>query len=384
MVVLSLIEGQYELGESIGEETIIKEHKEFYLTDTLDLKDINDLSNGFLTHKVQDMIYKSMIDYTNKYFDRYLLSLTNISKIHLPSLLNDTHSKICFGVSDSGVITGIPLQTSQIHNLKIDLVDKVVEHYSNIIGLHNKKGDLKINIDGEIYYDFSKLVQILKKHTRVNIHRIHNRNEFNPGCQELLQTIDDIQFDEQEYLKKLREYRRLMDVKVEYNNKYSVPFNKLIRTIDIMDEFRSYTSLTNDQLDDLLELLQEKIVNRGDVEDYLCCGEYIERTLFPDDENMDRYYGELVKIYLEEYKYFKIVQLRKNIVLSKFILKNPIKRLNPLLNNVIVFSEQLKMDFYMIEIEIPFIKDINAYVASKKTNKILERSYTENNPHTVS
>ena len=384
MVVLSLIEGQYELGESIGEETIIREYKEFYLTDTLDLKDIDDLSNGFLSHKVQDMIYKSMIDYTNKYFDRYLLSLTNISKIHLPSLLNYTHSKICFGVSDSGVITGIPLQTSQIHNLKIDLVDKVVEHYSNIIGLHNKKGDLKINIDGETYYDFSKLVQILKKHTRINIHRIHNKNEFNPGCQELLQTIDDIQFDEQEYLKKLHEYRRLMNIKVEFNNKYSVPFNKLIRTTDIMDEFRSYTSLTNDQLDDLLELLQEKIVNRGDVEDYLCCGEYIERTLFPDDENMDRYYGELVKIYLEEYKYFKIVQLRKNIVLSKFILKNTIKKLKPLLNNVIVFSEQLKMDFYMIEIEIPFIKDVDAFVASKKTNKILERSYTENNPHTVS
>ena len=34
MVVLSLIEGQYELGESIGEETIIREYKEFYLTDS--------------------------------------------------------------------------------------------------------------------------------------------------------------------------------------------------------------------------------------------------------------------------------------------------------------------------------------------------------------
>lgn len=384
MVVLSLIEGQYDLGESIGEESILKEHKEFYLTETLDLKDIDDLSNGFLSHKVKDMIYKSMIDYTNKYFDRYLLSLTNISKTHLPSLLNHTHSKICFGVSDSGVITGIPLQESQIHNLKIDIVDKVVEHYSNIIGLHNKKGDLKINIDGETYYDFSKLVKILKKHTRINIHRVHNKNEFNPGCQELLQTIDDIKLDEKEYLRKLREYKRLMDIKVEYNNKYSVPFNKLIRSTEIMNEFRSYTSLTDDQLDELLELLQEKVVNRGDVEDYLCCGEYIENSLFPDDEDMDRYYGNLVRIYLEEYKYFKVVQLRKNIILPKFTLKNPIKRLNPLLNNVHIFSEQLKMDFYMIEIEIPFIKDMNAYVASKKTNKILERSYTENNPHTVS
>ena len=84
----------------------------------------------------------------------------------------------------------------------------------------------------------------------------------------------------------------------------------------------------------------------------------MKRSLFPDDENMDKYYGNLVRIYLEEYKYFKVIQLRKNIVLPRFTLKNPIKRLNPLLNNVIVFSEQLKMDFYMIEIEIPFIKDV--------------------------
>tara|TARA_B100000035_G_C21022176_1_gene564521 strand:- start:544 stop:1698 length:1155 start_codon:yes stop_codon:yes gene_type:complete len=384
MVILSQIEGQYELGECIGEETIIREYKEFYLTDTLDLKDINDLSNGFLSHKVQDMIYKSLIDYTNKYFDRYLLSLANISKIHLPSLLNYTHSKICFGVSDSGIITGIPLHSSQMDNLKIDIVEKVINHYSNIIGLHNKKGDSQINLGGEIYYDFSKLVQILKKHTRINIHRIHNKNKFNSGCKELLNTINDIKLEEEDYFKKLKEYRRLMDIKVEYNNKYSVPFNKLIRATEIMLEFSSYTSLSQDQLNELLELLQEKIIERGDVEDYLFCGEYIERSLFPDDYNMDRYYGEIVKIFLEEYKYFKIIQLRKNIVLPKFNLKNPIKRLNPLLNNVIVFSEQLKMDFYMIEIEIPFIKDINAYIASKKTNRILERSYTENNPHTVS
>ena len=180
MVVLSQIEGQYELGECIGEETIIREYKEFYLTDTLDLKDIDDLSDGFLSHKVQDMIYKSLIDYTDKYFDRYLLSLANISKIHLPSLLNHTHSKICVGVSDSGIITGIPLHSSQIDNLKIDIVEKVINHYSNIIGLHNKKGDSQINLDGETYYDFSKLVQILKKHTRVNIHRVSNKNNINP------------------------------------------------------------------------------------------------------------------------------------------------------------------------------------------------------------
>ena len=386
MVILSIIEGEYSIGDNIGDETILQEHKEFYLNKSMSLSEINNLFKGFISPHIEKQIYDTVIYYINKYFDRYLLSLANIKKIYLQDLTNFTHSKICFGVSDNGNITGIPLKEQQISHLKVELVNKVLDYYSNIIGLQldSEKGDIEITIQGKIYYNFEKLVHILKKHTRINIHKIKNHHNYNNDCVILKNKIDELKIQEQEYFKKLDEYKKLMNKKIEYNNKYSVPFNKLIRTTDIMDEFRSYTSLTNDQLDDLLELLQEKIVNRGDVEDYLCCGEYIERTLFPDDENMDRYYGELVKIYLEEYKYFKIVQLRKNIVLSKFILKNPIKKLKPLLNNVIVFSEQLKMDFYMIEIEIPFIKDVDAFVASKKTNKILERSYTENNPHTVS
>jgi hypothetical protein len=38
----------------------------------------------------------------------------------------------------------------------------------------------------------------------------------------------------------------------------------------------------------------------------------------------------------------------------------------------------------MIEIEIPFIKDINAHIASKKDKKILERGCIDNEPHTIS
>ena len=59
-------------------------------------------------------------------------------------------------------------------------------------------------------------------------------------------------------------------------------------------------------------------------------------------------------------------------------MKNPMKQLTPLLNNVHIFNEQLDMDYYMIEIEIPFIKDINAHIASKKDKKIIQRGYTEN------
>ena len=40
MVILSIIEGEYSLGDCIGEETILKEHKEFYLNKPLLLSEI--------------------------------------------------------------------------------------------------------------------------------------------------------------------------------------------------------------------------------------------------------------------------------------------------------------------------------------------------------
>ena len=171
-----------------------------------------------------------------------------------------------------------------------------------------------------------------------------------------------------------------MDKKIQYNNKYSVPFNKLIRVDELMNEFRSYTSLTNKQLDDVLSLLKSKIIERYDVEKYLLNGLYINNSIYPEDLIKDKYYGELIKTFLE---YFKIIQLRKNINIPRFNMKNPMKKLNPLLNNINIFNEYLDMDFYMIEIEIPFIKDINAYIALKKNKKILERGYTDNMPCTI-
>ena len=204
------------------------------------------------------------------------------------------------------------------------------------------------------------------------------------NCLDLECKIHDLREEEQEYLKKLDEYKKLMDKKIKYNNKYSVPFNKLIRADDIMDEFKSHTSLTDEELKDILKILQSKIIEREDVREYLLDGLYIKNSLYPEDNDKDKYYGELIKIFLEEYKYFKIIQLRKNINIPRFNMKNPMKQLSPLLNNVHIFNEYLDMDFYMIEIEIPFIKDINAHIASKKHKKILERGYTDmKNPCTM-
>ena len=76
---------------------------------------------------------------------------------------------------------------------------------------------------------------------------------------------------------------------------------------------QNYTSLSHDELEDVLTVLKSKIIKRKDVEGYLLNGAYIKKSLFPEDLQKDKYYGKLVSTYLEEYKYFKTVQLRKNI-----------------------------------------------------------------------
>ena len=298
MVVLSLVEGEYELGECMGEETLLREYKEFYLVKPLPLSEIEKLFNGEISSFVENKIYESIIYYINKYFDRYLLSLANISKIYLRDVVDFTHSKICIGVSDDGDITGIPLKEHQIPDLTKELLKKVTDYYENIIGLHNKKGGIEIEIQGVTYYNFDKLVHILKKHTRINIHKVKNTRKYNLDCIDLDDKIKDMRKEEEEYFKKLDEYKKLMDIKIQYNNKYSVPFNQLIRADDIMDEFRYYTSLTCEELDDVLDVLRNKIVQRKDVEKYLLNGLYIENSLFPDDSEKDKYYARLVKIYL--------------------------------------------------------------------------------------
>ena len=52
----------------------------------------------------------------------------------------------------------MPYEEHRIPNLKEELVKKFIEHYENVIGLHNEKGDIEIEIQGTIYYNFDRLV----------------------------------------------------------------------------------------------------------------------------------------------------------------------------------------------------------------------------------
>ena len=387
MVIITIkqeYEKIYELHQNIDIETILKEHKEFFLRKSLTLDDISDIKKRYMNTKTKRYIYDSVIYYIDKYLNRYMLSLTNISKIFLPNLLNQTHSKFYIGVSDEGIINGIPMCMDMIDNLKQDLEIKMNEYYDNILGLHYNKGDIEIIIGDETYYDFSKLINILKKHTKINIHILKNNNHKNKKCDDLLNKINEALEEEKIYYKDLNKYKLLKKQKCDYNDKYSQAFHKLIRS-NVMDEFKEYTSISLTKFNNLLKILHDKIKEHDDVEKYLKNGLYIDKSLYPEDKELDEEYGEYMHLYLEEYKHFKMIQLSKNIVVKAFPQKNPIKKINPILKNISCFNEYLDMNYIMIEIEIPFIKDKNVYIVSKKDKKILKRGYTNdmNMPCTI-
>ena len=382
MVVISIKEFQHSLHKNIGNENILTEYKEFYLRNTLAIDDINDLENNFLNSKTQRYIEKSLMYYFDKYYQRYMLSMSNIDKYFLNNILKENFSNFFIGVSDEGIITGIPIHKDYLPNLISSIENKLSMYYENIIGLHKKKGMKEILVGDNIYYDFNKLILILKKHTKINIHILKKNNNVNERYSKLIEQINKILKEETIYQKDYEEYKLKKLIKKNYNEKYSTSFHKLIRSEDVMLQFKYYLlNFIEFDFAKFINILQTKIVKKNDVENYLLNGYYIENSLFPEDEILDLYYGNIMSKFLHHYKGFKSKMLEKNITLEPFSKKNPKLKLNSILKNIACFSKQLysndDIKFIMIHIELPFIKDKNVYLGLKDKHnvKIIKRTY---------
>ena len=155
MTVVNICSSPYELLQSIGKETILEEFKEFFLKKYMTIDDVQDLQKGIFTSKLKRFTYESVLYNIDKYLSRYLVSLTNIKKIFLPQLLDKTHSTFYLGVSDDGIITGIPMTKNTLNYLQSDLLQLLEKHYQDIIGLHKHQRTGNMNplvINGTIYY----------------------------------------------------------------------------------------------------------------------------------------------------------------------------------------------------------------------------------------
>ena len=105
-------------------------------------------------------------------------------------LKKENYSKFYIGVSDEGIISGIPVEFTKIKYAKVDLECKLNKYYNEFISLHKKKGNEEINIGLDTYYNFNKIISILKKHTKIKIHILNNINVNNKKANILLNYID--------------------------------------------------------------------------------------------------------------------------------------------------------------------------------------------------
>ena len=373
----------FSLNQNIGEESILKEYKEFYLKKHYTLQDYKDLQEGIISNKIRDNIHNSLIYYFDKYLQKYICSLTNIDKKYLSSIQEENYSKFYIGVSDTGDITGIPIHKSQLQDIKLLLEEKLVYYYKDLIGLHKNKGEKKVLIDDCIYYDFKKIVDIVKKHTKIKIHKLDKNSFKNDEYIRMNRIISEVLKEQKKYLLNKKIFQDKKKIKKEYNEKYSQAFHNLINS-DTMYEFKIYLQQFNFPFDDVLKLLRLKIKSSNTVENYLKDGFYVKKSLFPEDEKKDKYYGEKVNDFLEYYKKFKEITLEKNIKIEPFIQKDPIRKLNAVLKNINCFSEQFNKNkdiiYIMIEINLPIIKDNKVYLGLKEKGniKIIKRTYEYN------
>ena len=380
-MIITIEINKYKLYDNLGNENCINEYKEFYINKNFNLIDIKNFMKGIISKKIMENIYQSIINnYINKYCRKYILSLSNIDKILLPNLSEVNHSTLYIGISDNGIITGIPINYNMIDKLKEDILERITEYYKNLIGLHKNKGNNKIEVGDNTYYTFDKIIKIIKKHTQIKINILKKNKIKNKKCDDLLIYIKKILEEEEEYIIQKKFYNTMVRMKTNFIMKYNLPFFKLIRS-DIMIDFKYYSKLSDNDFDTVLFILQKNIIERIDVYKYLHNGFYIDNSLFPNNKKKDKYYSELIKQFLNEYNEFKFKQIKKKIKVKKINKKNPINKLNGLLSDISCFSNYLydnnEIVYIMISISLPIIKDKNVYVGFKNINsdiKILSRT----------
>ena len=381
-MIIQYINSNYKLNDLIGSEDILNEYKEFFLKNYLTINEINLLQKSIINDRLNNNIYISILHYIDKFFFKYLISMTNIDKKYLNTIENQNFCNFYIGISDKGYITGIPININLINNLMIDIETKINKYYDNLIGLHiTKKKGIKMCIGNDTYYCYNKILGILKEYTKIEIIRINSNNNKNDICEEYINYINSVLNEEKVYLSKLYNYRDLIKKKTIYNDSYTGPFYKLIRNDKIMNKYKEYCSLENNIFDNIINLLKDRIIIQSDVNNYLKNGQYINNSIYPDDKDKDIVLSNNINIFLEEYNEFKKIELQYNIRTNKFKERNPKRKLKSILNNISCFNQYLYNNkdiiYIIIKISWIFVKDKNLYIAHNNNNniKIIERTY---------
>lgn len=364
-------DSKFNVGDIIQPENLNNEYKEFNIVSknkeelSENVEHIKCLIRGYFPEIINSRIENSIYSYLDKYFLKYFLSLSNLN---IKSKNNHNFSKFYIGVNDDpSIITGIPIRKINLPILinKINL--KIIAYLKQIQAFHKYKySDKHIELNGIKYYRFNKLLSVIFRLFKVNIH-ILNKKMVKGKC--VKKVINNIYSRQRNYSKTIKEYKKKKRIIGNLNYKYSQSLTLLLYNYELINIIGKFIKRDNPNLPfkNIHAILKKKLTSKETISQYIDNGKYQYNSI-KDTEYTQTELNEYINIVLAAIRNFRNLEISK---INKTKPKKPyMKRFNPLdsisstilkinnFNNILYENDDIIQ--ILIEIEIPIIKDPNA------------------------
>jgi len=360
----------YCVGERLTNEDLYNEYKEFNILpdkqDTIDTSEkiVKDIVRGLFPIELNNKIFMTIEKYLDKYFIKYFTSLSNYN-----SNSDNNYSSLFIGINDNpSIITGIPILKSQLPNLVNIVNNKLMMYLTAIKGFHRRKHYTKyILVNGEKYYSFDKLLSIIFRLFKVNIH-ILNKQKIHNFC--IKSKINTIYKHTRECRQSLKKYNKIKHTKCRLNYKYSQSISQIIFNYEIMNIMSKYIKKDHPQypFKKINTILKIHLHDKGDITKYIDDGVYINNSIISDDFGENEL-NKYINIFLDKFREYRTGMISK--INNTYYNERPFtKKYNPMeqlstnllkINNFNdIFVTNPNVIQVLIEIQIPLIKDIDS------------------------
>ena len=370
----------YNIGDKFDPEDLENEYKEFIMSSKYDSdtnfyeKNMKSLLRGEFPNEINSKIFDTIYSYMDKYFLKYFTSLSNLDNKNS----SNNFSKFYIGISDNpSIITGIPIKKRDLNKLINGINLKIINFLKHIRTYHKNKGsDKYIFIKGNKYYFYDKLLTIILRLFKVNIH-ILNKKKIKKYC--VKKKVNDIYARKRLYNKIIKNYKKEKNIVYNLNNKYSQSITVMLfnyEVINIIEKFIKKDNL-NFPFKQIHNILKKYVNNKDTISNYIHNGVYVKNSI-KDDNFTDKQLSQYINVFISKFREFRNIEIKK---INRKKIKKPFnKRYNPLncistiilqinnFNNIIYDNDDIIQ--IMIEIEIPIIKDSDAVIGYYANNKL--------------
>lgn len=378
MSKICVLNTNINIGKRLIPENIFNEYKEFSIVPFRsedhdeNQRVVKELIRGNFPRHLNTRIIDSIESYFDKYFAKYFVSLANPT----PENSRKNYARLLIGVKDSpSIVTGIPVLKSELPELIEKLEKKIKNYLSSIQTFHfSRQNNKYLEIEGEKYYNYDKLLKIIRRLFCVNIH-ILNKNKLKNKC--VKRDVNHIYKSYRQYKIIKKTYTRDRKKIIDSNNRYSQSISLIIYNYEIMNLTERFIKKDNPNypFKHIHQLLKLYLKDRDCIKKYIDGGEFIcgsmKSQYFSDDK-----IKEFMDIFLNKFRDYRNIRINK---INSNKIRNPYKKkFNPLndisntllqinnFNNIVAENNQVIQ--LLIEIKIPIIKDNNAIIGFNNKN----------------